>query len=152
MNFNKLFFVLLIVFTLTISSSIVFAEELSISDVSFNVPQNYSVNKTGDDSYLFNCADDNYTINFISVESGDSVVEKNSRITSGFTFLAEENYTSENNITVNQQDFIKNETFFSFYSFSVNNSSFLIIYSFPVVDDLEDNNSNPVLEIINSIH
>lgn len=152
MSFNRLSFILLIVFILTMSSSIIFAEELSISDISFDVPQNYSVNKTGENSYLFNSSDGNYTINFVSVESGDSVVGKNSRITSGFTFLAEENYTSDNNISINQQDFIKNESFFSFYSFNVDNSSYLIIYTFPVVDEVEGNNFNPVLEIIDSIH
>ena len=95
---------------------------------------------------------DNHTINVILSESSDSILEKNSRKTSGFDFLAEENYTSDNNISINKQDFIKNESFFSFYSFKFDNSSYLIIYTFPTVGDLKNDSVNPVEELINSIH
>ena len=153
MKFNKLVLLLLVVFILTSSTSIIFAQEVKVSDISFDVPGNYSVNKTTDDSCLLKSnLGDNHTINVILSESSDSILEKNSRKTSGFDFLAEENYTSDNNISINKQDFIKNESFFSFYSFKFDNSSYLIIYTFPTVGELKNDSVNPVEELINSIH
>lgn len=152
MNFKKIGLLLLAVFILTSSTSIIFAEEVKVSDISFEVPGNYSINKTTDDLCLLNGNNENYTINVILSEDSNPEIEKASRINSGFSFLAEENYTSSNNLSVIQQNFIKNESFFSFYTFDVDNSSYLIIFTFPVDDELDATDSNPVNEIIDSIH
>ena len=151
MNFNKIILALLVVFVLTSSTSIIFAEEVKVSDVSFDIPGNYSINKTTDDSCILKYdGSDNYTISVIQVESSNPILEKNSRLSSGFTFLSEENYTSENGLDINHQNFKKNESYFSFYTFDEGNSSYMMIYTFPVHDNL-DNRTNPVNEIIESI-
>ena len=151
MNFHKIILALLVVFILTAGTSIIFAEEVTVGNISFDVPGNYSINKTTNDSCILKGNNsDNYTISLVPSESSDYALEKNSRITSGFTLMSEENYTSTNDIDINQQNFIKNESYFSFYSFDVNNSSYMVIYTFPVHDDA-DNQTNPVNEIIESI-
>ena len=151
MKFNKIILALLVVFILTSGTSIIFAEQVELSDISFDIPGNYSINKTTDDACILKCNNaDNYTISLIQAESSDTILEKNSRMSSGFTFLSEENYTSTNGLDINQQNFMKNESYFSFYSFDVKNSTYMVIYTFPVHDEL-DNATNPVNEIIESI-
>ena len=49
MSFKKLILALLVVFILTAGTSIIFAEQVKVSDISFEVPGNYSVDKTTDD-------------------------------------------------------------------------------------------------------
>lgn len=148
---NKIILALLAVFILTAGTSVIFAEEVTVGGISFDVPGNYSVNKTTNNSCILkNNASDNYTISIVPSESSDFALEKNSRISSGFTFLSEENYTSTNDIDINQQNFIKNESYFSFYSFDVGNSSYSVSYIFPVHDNV-NNQTNPVNEIIESI-
>ena len=151
MRFSKIILALLVVFILTSGTSIIFAEQVELSDISFDIPGNYSINKTTDDACILKCNNaDNYTISLIQAESSDTILEKNSRMSSGFTFLSEENYTSTNGLDINQQNFMKNESYFSFYSFDVKNSTYMVIYTFPVHDEL-DNATNPVNEIIESI-
>ena len=151
MKFNKIILALLVVFILTSSTSIIFAEQFELSDVSFDIPGNYSINKTTDEACILKSDNaNNYTISVIQAESSDVILEKNSRMSSGFKFLSEENYTSSNGIDINQQNFMKNESYFSFYSFEVNNSTYMVIYTFPVHDEL-NNATNPVNEIIESI-
>ena len=151
MKFNKIILALLVVFILTSGTSIIFAEQFELSDVSFDIPGNYSINKTTDEACILKSDNaNNYTISVIQAESSDVILEKNSRMSSGFKFLSEENYTSSNGIDINQQNFMKNESYFSFYSFEVNNSTYMVIYTFPVHDEL-NNATNPVNEIIESI-
>lgn len=152
MNFNKLFLGLLVVFILAAGTSIVFAEEVKVSDISFDVPGNYSVDKTSDDScVLRNNLSSNYTISIVLAGSSDPIVEKHSRQASGFSFMSEENYTSANNLSINQQNFVKNESYFSFYTFDVGSSSYMVIYTFPVHDDELVDHVSPVNDIIDSI-
>lgn len=148
---NKIILALLAVFILLAGTSIIFAEQITVGDMSFDVPGNYTVNKTTDDACVLKSNNsDNYTISIVASESSDTVLEKNSRKSSGFTLLSEENYTSTNDLNITQQNFIKNETYFSFYSFEVGNSSYVVSYILPVHDNAE-NQTNPVDEIIESI-
>ncbi|MDO5810806.1 hypothetical protein [uncultured Methanobrevibacter sp.] len=152
MNLNKWILGLLVVFILTAGTSVIFAEQVKVSDISFDVPGNYSVDKTTDDScVLKNNLSSNYTISIVLTNSSDAIVEKHSRQASGFSFLSEENYTSANNLSVNQQNFVKNESYFSFYTFDVDSSSYMVIYTFPVHDDELSDHVSPVNDIIDSI-
>ena len=152
MKFNKIILALLVVFILTAGISIISAQEVTVGGISFDVPGNYSINKTTDDSCIMkNNASDNYTLSVLLSESSDLALEKSSRMNSGFTFLSDDNYTSVNGIDINQQNFKKNETYFSFYTLKVNNSSYMVMYSFPVEDNNLNNQGNPVTEIIDSI-
>lgn len=151
MSFKKFILVLLVVFVLTSSVSIVSAERVSVSGISFDVPDNYSVNKVSDDSCILKSnISDNYTISIVLSEDSNLNVTKNSRISAGFNFISEENFNSTNDISVYKQNFVRNESYSSFYTFDVDGSSYLIIYNFPVFDDL-DNQDNPVGAIIDSI-
>ena len=151
MKFNKIILALLVVFILTSGTSIIFAEQFELSDVSFDIPGNYSINKTTDEACILKSDNaDNYTISMIQVNSSDAILEKNSRMSSGFKFLSEEKNTSSNGIDINQQNFMKNESYFSFYSFEAKNLTYMVIYTFPVHDEA-GNATNPVNEIIESI-
>ena len=148
---NKIILALLAVFILAAGTSIIFAEEITVGDISFDVPGNYSVNKTTSDACVLKSnVSDNYTISIVASESSNTDLEKNSRKASGFTLLSEENYTSTNDLNITQQNFLKNETYFSFYSFDAGNSSYVVSYIFPVHDNV-NNQTNPVDEIIESI-
>ena len=54
-------------------------------------------------------------------------------------------------LRVNQQNFVKNESYFSFYTFDVDSSSYMVIYTFPVHDDELSDHVSPVNDIIDSI-
>lgn len=133
------------------SASFVCAEEFDLSGFSFEVPEGYAINATSDNSTtLVNKNSSNYTI-FIYPDNMDAKSAKVSRQSAGFSFISEENYTNENNITINQQNYMKNESYFSFYSFKINETSFLIGYTFPIDDSNTGNASNPVESILKSI-
>jgi hypothetical protein len=153
MNFKNVFLILCISILL-FSLSSVFAESFDLQGNTFEVPQGYSINKTSDlSTKMVKNNNTNYTV-FVSVNNfTDSNASINSRQVSGFRFLAEENFVSENNIPVTQQNYIKNESYYSYYSFDINGAGYLIGYSFPVHDDdLGDKDSNPALKIIESIN
>ena len=128
------------------------AESVELAGHSFDVPKDFSVNKTNDNatSLVFN-NNTNYTIFISAGEVPDFETAKNSRAVAGFNFLADDNYTSENNVSVHQQNYIKNESYYSYYSFNLNGTSFLISYTFPVDDSL-NGEDNPVNEIIESFN
>lgn len=149
MNYKKIILALIVVCILTSTTAIIFAESVSVCGITFDVPGNYSINKTTDDCCILKNNDS--TISIVLMNSSDSQLEKSSRIAVNFTYLAESNYTTSNGINVSQQDFMKNDSYFAYYSFNVTNSSYLIIYSFPAHDG-GNNDNNPVIEIIESIH
>ncbi len=132
-------------------ASFVCAEEFDLAGFTFEVPEGYSINLTSDNSTtLVQNNSSNYTI-FIYADDMDNKSAKISRQSAGFNFISEDNYTAENNISINQQNYVKNESYFSFYSFKVNGTPLLIGYTFPVDDDNAKNETNPVESIIKSI-
>lgn len=150
MNFKN-FFIILSVLILISSIGAVFAQNVTLDDVVFEVPQNYTVKNLTDVSARMVRDDNaNYTV-FIFVSDSESNIAQNSNAISGFTFLDGNNYTASNNISVTQQNYMKNETYFSYYSFDVDGSHFLIGYSFPVEDKFVDDEENPANAIIESI-
>ncbi len=151
MNLKNIF-VILTILILIFSASAVFAESFSLKNTTFEVPQGYSINKTGDLSVrLVNNNDTESTI-FVSVTNfTDTNASISSRQVSGFKFLAEENFFTDNNVSVNQQNYMKNETYYSYYSFEVNGTGYQIGYIFPVHGDSVQGDGNPVMKIIESI-
>lgn len=148
MNFKKIILALIVVGILTSTTAIIFAESVTVGGISFDVPGNYSINKTADDCCVLK--NNGSTISIVLMNSSNPQLERSSRMAANFTFLAEKNYTSSNGINVTQQDFMKNESYFAYYTFNVTNSSYLIIYSFPANDNM-NNAKNPVIGIIESI-
>ncbi|WP_458453891.1 hypothetical protein [Methanobrevibacter sp.] len=151
MNLKRLIFVLLVVVILTSTTSIIFAQEVKLSDISFDVPANFTVKNTSDVSARLVREDSSDYAIFIFESDSDSNIAQRSNAVTGFTFLDGGNYTSSNGIHVIQQNYIKNESYFSYYSFNVSDSHFLIGYSFPVHGDFIENEQNPVDAIIESI-
>lgn len=151
MKLNKSL-ILLFILSVFICISGISASDVDVSGNQFTVPDGYSVNTTlVNSTILVKDNDANYTIYISAGELSDFEIAKNSREISGFKFLAEDNYTSESNLTVNQQNFIKNESFYSFYSFSFNGADYLITYSFPVDDEFNGEEDNPVNVIVNGL-
>ncbi|WP_458455492.1 hypothetical protein [Methanobrevibacter sp.] len=147
----RYFSIILISLIFLLGVSIVCAEEFDLSGFSFEVPKGYSINFTSDNSTtLVQNNSSNYTV-FIYTNDIDYESAKISRQSAGFNFISEDNYTTENNITINQQNYVKNESYFSFYSFKINETSFLMGYVFPVDDNNTENENNPVESIIKSI-
>ena len=148
----KSVFLVFCIFILVFSMASVFSASVKVAGNDFEVPQGYSINKTSDISAkLVRNNNTNYTI-FISENNfTDSNATINTREVSGFKFLAEENYRSDNGIQVNQQNYVKNESYYSFYSFEVKGISYQIGYSFPSYDEFSEGEVNPVTGIINSI-
>ena len=149
MSSSNVLLILLSVFILAFSLSAIAAEDVSVAGHSFDIPDGYSVNDTLDTSVkLVNGNNSNYTIFIAQVDESDSNLTIASREVSGFKFLAEENYTSQSDVEINQQNYVKNDTYFSYYSFDSNNESFVVIYSFPADGDFLEGQDNPVNTII----
>lgn len=148
----KSVFLVFCIFILVFSMASVFSANVKVAGFDFEVPQGYSINKSSDISAkLVRNNNTNYTI-FISENNfTDSNATINTREVSGFKFLAEENYRSDNGIQVNQQNYVKNESYYSFYSFEINGTGYQIGYSFPSYDDFQESEVNPVTGIINSV-
>ncbi len=128
------------------------AEEFDVAGHSFEVPKGYSVNVTSDNSTtLVRDNNTNYSLFIIAGELQDTELAKSSRQNAGFKFLSDENFTAENNITVNRQNFLKNESYFMFYSFDVDETSFLMGYIMPMDDDSVDGEDNPAIKVIESV-
>ena len=103
MNFKN-FFIFLSVLILISSIGAVFAQNVTLDDVVFEVPQNYTVKNLTDVSARMVRDDNaNYTV-FIFVSDSESNIAQNSNAISGFTFLDGNNYTASNNISVTQQN------------------------------------------------
>ena len=151
MKLNKIFLILLVVFMVTFTVSVVSAENVKFAGHSFEVPKGFSVNATSDSSVkLVEKNNPNYVI-FISEDNNtDLNLSKASRQSVGFNLISESNFTSSKNIIVNQQNFAKNESYFSYYMFNVSGDSFLLTYSFPVHDEKDVGKENPVTTIIDS--
>lgn len=150
MNFKN-FLIFISVFILVFGVSAVFGENVTLDDTVFEVPQNYTVKNVSDVSARLVRADNSDYSIFIFVSDSDSNIAQTSNAVSGFTFLDGRNYTSSNDIYVIQQNYMKNESYLSYYSFNVSDSYFLIGYSFPVHDSFVEDEENPVNTIIESI-
>lgn len=148
----KLNYFFILIALLIFASGISFASDgFTVADYTFEAPNGYLVNQTNDNlSSLVRENNTDYTIFVSAGEIPDFETAKNSREIAGFKFIGENNYTSENNLTINQQNYMKNESYFSFYSFDINGTSFLIGYTLPVHDDVDDDD-NPVDVIIESV-
>ena len=147
----KNIFIFLSLFILISGIGAVFGENVTLGDVEFEAPQNYTVkNVTDVSARLMRDDNANYTV-FIFLSDSDSNIAQKSNAIAGFTFLDGNNFTTSNNISVTQQNYMKNETYFSYYSFDAGDGHFLICYSFPVEDSFVDDEANPAVAIIESI-
>lgn len=151
MNFKNIFPIFCL-FVLLFGVSSVFGEDFTLEGTTFEVPQGYSINKTGDISVtLDNKGDSNYTL-FVCVSNfTDFDAATSSRQASGFKYLANETFITDNNITVHRQNFMKNESYFSYFTFEVNDTGYLIGYSLPVHGDVLASDDNPAVKIIESV-
>ena len=150
MRFKSVF---ILIFALILTCGVSFAaDSFTVGNHSFDIPDGYDVDKISDNSSVLTLKNNtNYSI---FVNAGDVVdfeTGKISRQTAGFTLMGEENFTTDNDVAVDQQNYIKNESFFSFYTFDVDDESYEIGYSFPVHDDELNGEDNPVISIIESI-
>lgn len=142
------YFALILIFLLGVS--FVCATEFDLLGCSFEVPEGYYINSTSDTSVtLLRNNSSDYRIFVFADSAQDNKSDIFSRQSAGFIFISEDNFTSENGINITQQVYSKNESYYSYYSFKMNETSYVIGYAFPVDDDLE--NSNPVESLINSI-
>ena len=153
MKLNNIFLILLAVFIVTFTVSAIAAEDVTFSGHSFEIPKGYSVNTTSDSAVKLVEKNNSAYIIYISEDNnGDLNLSKVSRQSAGFNLLSESNFTSAKNVSVIQQNYVKNESYFSYYTFNISDDSFLVTYSFPVHDekDVGNNKSNPVNTIIDS--
>lgn len=150
MKLKYLMCISVFVFLLALPSA--FSADFSVGGYNFQVPEGYSVNMTSDNSTTLVCDNNSdYSIFITLDEAPDAEVTKMSRQNAGFKFLSEEDFVSNSDVVINQQNFIKNESYYSFYSCDVNGTSFLVGYTFPVHDDFAEGEDNPAILIIDSI-
>ena len=149
----KLKYVAILIVLLILTCGISFASsEFTVGNHTFDVPKGYDVKEINDDSSTLTLKNNtNYTIFINAGDVVDFDTAKHSRQVAGFNLMGEDNFTTENNISVFQQNFMKNESYFSFYSFEIDGIPFEIGYSFPVDDDSLDSEDNPVNVIVESV-
>lgn len=151
MEIKSSVFVLVSLALLLIGCSFVFAEDAHLGNHTFEVPNGFSVNRAADNVVsLVSENNTNYSIFVSCVEIPDKDLAENSRESVGFRMVSEQSYIADNNDTVvSVQNYVRNETYFSYYSFSLDGEDFLVTYIFPVHDDI-DIGEKPVDTIINS--
>lgn len=146
---NILIIISLFIFVFGISA--VAGENVTVEGNVFQVPQGYVVKNSTDYSAVFVKENNsNYTIFIVPGNFSDFENAKQGREVSGFKFISDEVFLSENNISVTKQNYMKNESYHSFYYFELDNSTYMIGYAFPVNDDSKDQ-SDPVSQIMNKL-
>ena len=150
MNFNKI--VLLVAIMLVVlGMGTVVAEDISIGDYEFSIPDGFQVvNST--DNVVFLSQDDDHAIGVIIPEavknSEDAKIYLESQ---GYTFIGEETYDADGK-EVQQQNYESDGYTIMAYVIPAGDDQCVITYTIPSSETPPEGADNPVTTILNSIH
>ena len=149
MKAKSIFLVLLMTLTL-FSITAIYAEEATVGDSTFTVPDGFSINETTDNTVTLT-GNDNTAIAIYSGDTKSIEDARQSRLDAGFTLSGEETY-DVNGIAVNQQNCNKDGINSCVYTFNKNGKDYIISYNLVEGQDIPSNEDNPVTEIVNSLN
>ncbi len=149
MKFNKIFIALLLLIVAS-SIGIACAEEASVADHKFTIPDGYKVLNTTDDTVILT-QDDDHVIVVIVPEAVKNADDAKSYLEGqGYKFLAEETYDADGKI-VQQQNYEKDGFTVMSYIIPAGADQCIVTYTIPAGETAPEGADNPVTTVLNSI-
>ena len=135
---------------LACSITAIAAEEVSIGDFSFEIPDDYKINQSTDEQVALEADDKHAIVILISDKLADSDDTVKSLEGEGYKFLGEETYDAEG-YEIHQQNFEKDGLTTYSYNFELGDGTYCIItLTMPSSEAALENEDNPVTEILES--
>ena len=149
MKFNKMFIALLLLIVVS-CVGIACAEEVSVADHKFTIPDGYKVLNTTDDSVVLT-QDDNHVIVVIVPEAVKNADDAKSYLEDqGYKFLGEETYDADGKI-VQQQNFEKDGFTVMSYVIPAGADQCIVTFTIPADETAPEGADNPVTTVLDSI-
>lgn len=149
MKFNKIFIALLLLIVAS-SIGIACAEEVSVGDHKFTIPDGYSVLNTTDDSVILT-QDNDHVIVVIVPEAVKNADDAKSYLEGqGYNFKGEETYDADGKI-VQQQNYEKDGYTVMSYVIPAGADQCIVTFTIPADESAPEGADNPVTTVLNSI-
>ena len=150
MKFNKIFIVLLLLILASIIG-IACAEEASVANHKFTIPEGYKVLNTTDDTIILT-QDDDHVIVVIVPEEVKNVNDAKSYLEAqGYKFIGGETYNADGK-EVQQHNYEKDGYTVMSYIIPAGEDHCIVTYTIPADETAPEGADNPVTTVLNSIH
>ena len=149
MKFNRIFIALLL---LVVASSIAIAcaEEVTVADHEFTIPDGYSILNNTDDSVILTQDDDHVIVVYVPEEVRNSDDAKAFLEDIGYKFIDEESYNAAGK-DVQQQNYEKDGYTVMSYVIPAGADQCIVTFTIPADETAPEGADNPVTTILNSI-
>ena len=149
MNFNKIVLVAAIVLVV-LGMGIVVAEDISIGDHEFTIPDGFQVVNSTDNA-VFLSQDDDHAIGVMIPEAVKNSEDAKTYLESqGYTFIGEETYTADGK-EVQQQNYESEGYTVMAYVIPAGDDQCVVTYTIPSTETPPEGANNPVTTILDSI-
>ncbi|MBQ2831671.1 hypothetical protein [Methanobrevibacter sp.] len=149
MDINKKI-LLLVALVFIASVGIVVAQDTTIDDYTFTIPDGYEVKEVNGSMITLMEGDEHAIVVMITDDVKDSEDAKENLESQGYKFIGEDTY-SVGSKEVRQQNYEKNDYTVMTYVFSVGDDQCIITFTIPSSETAPEGADNPVSTIINSI-
>lgn len=149
MKFNKIFLALVLLIVVS-SIGIACAEEASVGDHKFTIPDGYSILNTTDDTVVLTQDDDHVIVVIVPEAVKNSDDAKSYLEAKGYTFLGEETYDADGKI-VQQQNYEKDGFTVMSYVIPAGEDQCIVTFTIPASETAPEGADNPITTILNSI-
>lgn len=150
MKFNKLFLAVAIILVV-LGMGLVVAEDISIGDHEFTIPDGFQVVNSTDEMVLL-AQDDDHAIGVIIPEAVKNSDDAKAYLEDqGYTFIAEETYLADGK-EVQQQNYESEGYTVMAYVLPAGADQCIVTYTIPSDETAPEGADNPVTTILNSIH
>ncbi len=150
MKFSKIFLVAAIVLVV-LGMGIVVAEDISIGDHEFTIPDGFQLVNSTDKMVLLSQDDDHAIGVMIPEEVKNSEDAKTYLENQGYTFIGEETYNADGK-EVQQQNYETDGYTVMAYVIPAGADQCVVTYTIPSDETAPEGADNPVTTILNSIH
>lgn len=149
MKFNKIFIALLLLIVAS-SIGIACAEEVTVANHEFTIPDGYSILNSTDDSVILT-QDNDHVIVVIVPEAVKNADDAKSYLEDqGYKFIGEETYDADGKI-VQQHNYEKDGYTVMSYVIPAGSDQCIVTFTIPADETAPENADNPVTTILNSI-
>ena len=149
MKFNKMFIALLLLIVVS-CVGIACAEEVSVADHKFTIPDGYKVLNTTDDSVVLT-QDDNHVIVVMVPEVVKNANEAKSYLEDkGYKFIGEDSYNADGK-EVQQQNYEKEGFTVMSYIIPAGDDQCIVTFTIPADETAPEGADNPVTTVLDSI-
>ena len=149
MKFNKIFIALILLIVAS-SIGIACAEEVSVADHKFTIPDGYEVLNSTDDSVILTQDDDHVIVVIVPEEVNNADDAKSYLEDQGYKFIGEEKYDADGKI-VQQQNYEKDGFTVMSYIIPAGEDQCVVTFTIPADETAPEGADNPVTTVLNSI-